>query len=594
MNILGIISVDVSGHPAACLLKDGRLIAFAEEERFVRVKQARGYFPGNSISFCLKSGNLSLNDIDYIAFGWDANLYRLKFPLFLGWSFIKNRLFRKQDVNFGKHATKRDRLGSAIISGINSLISFHPRTIKEKIILGLKEAEIIIKDRIPPIIFVNHHLAHAATAFYCSGFEESAILVFDGHGEENTVTIFRGEKERIRLLKKINIPDSLGWFYSMFTEYLGWDPNEGEVKLMGLAPFGHYNHKIKEIIDAILNITENGIRLDTNYMFYSGRRSYGRFFSDALVEKLGLPRGKNDEITQVHKDIAFAVQKRLEETGIHLAKLALRLAGSQNLCIAGGVALNCKMNGEIHKAGIAKNFFVQPIAYDAGTALGAAMVQAVEKGDDCRFVMDHLYWGPDYSDEEIEVVLKRNRLSYVRSDKIEQIAAGMLANGKIIGWFQGRLEAGLRALGGRSILADPRDPKMKDKVNNVAKFREDWRPFACSILEEHVADYLKKPVASPFMTMAFEVLDGKTTDMQSAMHWIDKTTRPQTVSKKTNLRFWRLIEEFRKMTGIPAILNTSFNVKGEPIVCTPEDAIRTFYGTGIDVLIIGDFIIEKV
>jgi len=588
MNILGIISTDVSGHPAACILKNGRLIAFAEEERFIRVKQARGYFPGNSVKFCLKTAGLTLENIDYIAFGWDANRYKFQFPLFLASSFIRNKIFC-----FPKRLkTQRRNLGAGIFDGISSLAGFFPQRVEEKIIIGFKDAGLDIK-KIPSIIFIRHHLAHAASAFYCSGFEESAILVFDGHGEENAVTIFKGEGKKIRLLKEINIPNSLGWFYSMFTEYLGWDPNEGEVKLMGLAPFGQHNERIKQIIDAILLISKNGITLDTRYMFYSSQRSYGKFFSDLLVEKLGLPRGKYEQITQAHKDIAFAVQKRLEEAGISLARLALRLAKSENLCISGGVALNCKMNGEIHKAQIAKNFFVQPIAYDAGVALGAAMVKAQEGNEDCRFAMNRLDWGPEYSQAEIEGVLKRNKLAYRKIDRIEAAAAKKISEGKIIGWFQGRMEAGPRALGGRSILADPRDAGMKDKVNNLAKFREDWRPFAMSILDEYKDQYLKNPIASPFMTKAFEIVEDKSADMPSVMHWIDRTTRPQTVERKVSPRFWLLIDEFRKISGVPLILNTSFNIKGEPIVCSPDDAIRAFFGTGIDELYIGDFVVEK-
>lgn len=589
MNILGIITTDVSGHPAACLLKNGQLVAFAEEERFIRVKQARGYFPGNSIKFCLKKAGLVLEDIDYIAFGWDANRYKFKFPLFLGLSFIKSKIFHcpRRFLSANRH-----NFGAGIFDGINSLASFYPRRIEEKIVIGIKEAGLSIK-KIPPVVFVRHHLAHAASTFYCSGLKESAILVFDGHGEENTITIFKGNGKQIRLLKEINIPNSLGWFYSMFTEYLGWDPNEGEVKLMGLAPFGRPNEKVKEIVNSILVILKDSIKLNTQYMFYSGQRSYGKFFSDLLVEKLGLPRAKDEEITQLHKNIAFAVQKRLEEAGIFLARLAVQLAKSENLCISGGVALNCKMNGEIHKAGIAKNFFVQPISYDAGVALGAAMVQAIRGGADCRFTIEHLALGPEYSNEEIETVLKRNKLSYRKVEKIESIAAKRISEGNIIGWFQGRMEAGPRALGGRSILADPRDAKMKDKVNNLVKFREEWRPFAMSILDEYKDKYIKKAAVSPFMTKAFDIVEEKSSEMLSVMHWIDHTTRPQTVERKVSLRFWTLIDEFRKLTGVPLILNTSFNIKGEPIVCSPEDGIRAFFGTGIDELYMGDFIIEK-
>lgn len=590
MNVLGIIAVDVGGHPSACLLKDGRLIAFVEEERFVRVKQALGYFPSHSIRFCLDTAKLSLSDVDVIAFGWDANAYRWRFPAFLAKSFLQHRVLGGSRQR-PRPVEGRPRLGSAVISGIRSLVSFQPKTLIENIVLGLRDAG--YKDaRIPPVVFIKHHLAHAASAFYCSGFEESAILVFDGHGEENTTTIFRGEGRRIELLKEINIPNSLGWFYSAFTEFLGWNPNEGEVKLMGLAPFGKPNAEVERLVSEILEITEDGIRVDADYLFY-GQRSYGKFFSDLLVERLGPPRTRGEALTDHHRDISWAVQSRLEEAGLHLARMATRLAGSRKLCLAGGVALNCKMNGEIHKRGVAEEMFVQPIAYDGGVSLGAAMVVAMERGDDCRFPMDHLYWGPEYGDDEIEAVLTGSGAWYRRSDRVAEEGARLIADGKIVGFFQGRMECGPRALGGRSILADPRQPEMKDRVNDRVKFRESWRPFALSILEEHFTEYVVKPAKSPFMIMAFEVVPEKRTDIVSAMHWIDGTTRPQTVSRATHPLYWELIERFRQLTGVPGVLNTSFNVKDEPIVCTPRDALRCFYGTGMDALIMGSFILEK-
>ena len=590
MNILGIIAVDVGGHPSACVLRDGRLVAFAEEERFVRVKQARGYFPSHSLRFCLDEAGLGLKDIDFIAFGWDATAYRWRFPLFLARSFVSHRL-RGRRAHPRPSAPGRPQFGSAVLSGIRSLVSFQPRTLTESIVLGLRDAG-FTDGLIPPVVFVRHHLAHAASAYYCSGYDESAILVFDGHGEENTTTIFRGEGKRITRLKEINIPHSLGWFYSAFTEFLGWNPNEGEVKLMGLAPFGAPDPDVEKLVREVLQITGEGYRIDADYLFY-GPRSYGRFFSDAIVERLGPPRGRGEPLTDRHRSIARAVQDRLEEVGVHLASIALRVAGSRRLCLAGGVALNCKMNGELHRRGVADEIFVQPLAYDGGVSLGAAQALAAEKGDDPRFEMDHLFWGPAYGNDEIEAVLRASRARYRRSTRVAEEAAQMIADGKIVGWFQGRMEGGPRALGGRSILADPRNPEMKDLVNDRVKFREAWRPFALSILEEHFADYVKKPAKSPFMIMAFDVADARRSDIPSAMHSGDHTTRPQTVSRKTSPLYWELIERFRGITGVPGVLNTSFNVKDEPIVCTPRDALRCFYGTGMDSLVIGDCILEK-
>ena len=589
MNVLGLIYQEEFGHPAACLLQDGKLVAFAEEERFVRVKQAQGYFPGRSIRYCLRTADLSLSDVDFIAFGWDANRYTFYYPLFLGLSYLKNVVLRRKER--AKVGGERQNQGSAVISGLKDILSNHPRSMKQEITFGLRKAG-FVEERVPPVVFVKHHLAHAATAFYCSGLPESAVLVFDGHGEENTVTFWRGSGDQLELLHKIDVPNSLGWFYSLFTEYLGWNPNEGEVKLMALAPFGKPDAELQKLVEDILHITPTGIELNTDYTFYNDR-SYGRFFSDLLVEKLGLPRGPDEVITDRHHDIAFAVQTRLEQAGIHLAKLCLQYAGSRNLCLAGGVALNCKMNGVIHRERLADHFFVQPISYDAGVALGAALVVAQKHGLDPRFELTHLHWGPEFSGEQIEAVLKRNKLRYRRTDEIERVAARLIADGKIIGWFQGRLEAGPRALGGRSILADPRGPNMKDQVNHYVKFREGWRPFALSILDEEKEKYLVRPSDSPFMVKAFLVQEDKEADIQSGMHWIDHSTRPQTVREETHPRYWKLIKEFQGITGVPAVLNTSLNVKGEPIVCTPEDALRCFFGTGMDALVLGDYLVEK-
>jgi carbamoyltransferase len=590
VNVLGLISSDTGGHPAACLVQGGRLVAFAEEERFVRVKQAWGYFPSQAVRFCLAQAGLDLDGVDAIAFGWDATAYRWRFPLFLAGSFLRQRL-RGAATAAPPAADGRPALGSAVAAGIRSLVSFHPRALTEKIVVGLRDAGHGAA-RVPPVTFFKHHRAHAASAFYSSGLDESAVLVFDGHGEENAVTIWRGAGRRLTLLQEIDVPHSLGWFYSAFTEYLGWSPNEGETKLMGLAPYGGPDAPIVRHVEQVVRLTDTGVEVDANQLFY-GRRSHGRSFGDAIVRALGPPRGVDEPITDRHRAVAWAVQRRLEEAAVHLARRALRLAASPDLCLAGGVALNCKMNGELHRQGLARRLFVQPLAHDAGSALGAAQLLALERGDDSRFAMDHLYWGPGYDDAEIEAVLRRNRIPYRRHPDIAAVAAKLVAAGQIVGWFQGRMEAGPRALGGRSILADPSRPGMKDLINDRAKFRESWRPFAVSILEEHAGDYLQRPGAAPFMIVAHDVVPARAPAIVSAMQPVDGTTRPQTVSRATSPRFWSLIDEFRRLTGVPAVLNTSFNVKNEPIVCSPADALRCFFGTGMDALAIGDFLVEK-
>jgi carbamoyltransferase len=418
------------------------------------------------------------------------------------------------------------------------------------------------------------------------------VLIFDGHGEERTVTVYRGEGRSLREVRHLGLPNSLGWFYCAMTEYLGWDANEGEVKLMGLAPYGGPDPALRAFMAEFLALTPDGVRVDPTCIFY-GRRSYGRFFGDKLADRLGPPRAPKEPITDRHRDIAFAVQERLEEAALHLARLALRDTGSRNLCVAGGVALNCKMTGALHQSGIAERLFVQPLSYDAGAALGAAMLAAEDAGDDCRFSMEHLQYGPAYDDAAIESVLRRNGLAYERCPDIAEAAAALVAEGKVVGWFQGRMEAGPRALGGRSILADPRNAVMSDTVNDKVKFRERWRPFAVSIMAEHAAEYLVKPVDAPFMVMAFDVVPGREGEIAAALHAGDRTTRPQTVRREVNPRFWALLDAFRRRTGVPGVLNTSFNVKGEAIVCTPTDALRCFYGTGMDALAIGSFLLQK-
>lgn len=591
MNILGIIYHEDFGHPAACLLQDGQLIALAEEERFVRVKQAKGYFPGESIRYCLEAGGIALSEVDYIAFGWDARKYPWRYTQFLGRTFLQNRFFRKRTSVSSPTLKKRKALGSAIFSGLKDILATHPNNLHQNIVFGLRAAG-FTEEQIPPIIYIGHHLAHAATAFYCSGWEESAILVYDGHGEENTITIWKGKDQKISPLHQLNIPHSLGWFYSLFTEYLGWSPNEGEVKLMGLAPYGEASQPIQRLIEEILQIRPEGVWLNPDYMFFSNR-SYGQFYSDLLVEKLGPPRGRDEPISQHHKNIAAAVQRRLEEAGLHLARLALEKAGSKNLCLAGGVALNCKMNGHIQQAGLAQQLFVQPLSYDAGVALGAAMVLSQQKGVDCRFEMKHLFYGPEYAPIAIEAVLLRSKVAFRKIDNIAGETAKLLAEGKIVGWFQGRMEAGPRALGGRSILADPRRIKSAEQVNNAVKFRENWRPFALSILEEHSEPFLENACPSPFMIMAFPTRTETQGQISGAMHLADLSTRPQTVNAAVQPLYHAMISDFFARTGVPAVLNTSFNIKGEPIVCAPTDALRCFYGTGMDALMIGPYLIEK-
>ena len=591
VNILGIIFHPDFGHPAACLLQDGRLVAWAEEERFVRVKQARGYFPGQAIRYCLTEAGLDLAEVDHLAFGWDARPYRWQYPWFLARNFLYHRLVHRGPQVRDPALRRQAKAGAAWADGLRDILSTLPAQVRQGVRFGLREAG-FTHDRLPPLTFVPHHEAHAASAFFASGWESAAILVFDGHGEAFTITIWEGQGTQLRRRRSWRIPHSLGWFYSLFTEYLGWSPNEGEVKLMGLAPYGTPDPALEALVAEVLPLGPDGPRLEPAFGFYQPR-SYGRFFSDLLVERLGPPRGPQAPLTDRHRALARAVQDRLEAACLWLAREALRLTGQDRLCLAGGVALNCKMNGRLHQAGIARQLFVQPVSHDAGVAYGAAQVLAVQQGDDPRHVLPHLAWGPAYSQAEVEAVLRRNQIPYRVSDQVAAEGAAMLAQGRIVGWFQGRMEVGPRALGQRSILADPRTAAMADAVNARVKFREAWRPFAMSILAEAADTYLEQAVPAPFMITAFEVPADRLPQLQGVIHRGDGTTRPQTVDRDLQPRFHALIQAFAAQTGIPAVLNTSFNIKGEPVVCTPEDAIRCFFGTGMDVLIIENCIVEK-
>jgi carbamoyltransferase len=593
MNILGLIYYEDFGQPAACLLQEGQLMAWAEEERFVRVKQAKGYFPGQAIRYCLQAGGITFDDIDEIAYGWDATRYRWQYPLHLGRSFLRDRLRYRASRVSDPVLRRRPPLGSAVSSGLRDLLGMQPGHLTQQLHMGLRQAGFTTANY-PPIHFVGHHHAHAATAFYHSGFEQSAVLVYDGHGEEKTISMWRGEGQGLTLLHQQKIPHSLGWFYSMFTEYLGWSPNEGEVKLMGLAPYGGPDPAIAAVVADVLQLRPQGIALNPAFSFYQNR-SYGQFFSDLLVEKLGLPRGQYEPITDRHRAIAWAVQQRLELAGAHLARLALQKAGSRRLCLSGGVALNCKLNGQLAQLPEVEQLFVQPVSHDAGVSLGAAMVRAQAQGADPRHKLEHLHWGPAFTDEEIEAVLQRNGIRYVRLSEAErpQRVARLLAAGKLVGWFQGRMEIGPRALGGRSILADPRSAASAHQVNARVKFRENWRPFALSVLAEEAPRLFAAPHKAPFMTTAHAVLPQALPQLQGGLHQGDGTTRPQTVRREVHPAFYAVIKAFHAETGVPAVLNTSFNVKGEPIVCTPEDALRCFFGTGLHGLALGGFWVEK-
>lgn len=574
MNIIGLNMTNKN--PSACLIQDGIIKAFVEEERLIGLKTATNQVPLRSLAYCLQEGGICPEEIDGIAAGWDSNKYTFKMPLFSAGLFLKN-LMNMRIINTG--------------GATGTLALLENTTLHRKYQIQMMLRSLGLKEKIPEIRFYQHHLAHAASAYYCSGFDRAAVLVMDGSGEENCTTIFNGEAEELILKREINIPHSLGWFYSAITEFLGFRPYEGEYKVMGLAPYGRLNEDIMRKIERILKVRKNFYEVDPQYLLL-GKHTYGAWFSDQMVKLFNVTPRQNRKLNEVYKDIAFCAQAKLEEIALNLVKEATANGKTRNLCLAGGVALNCKMAGTILNSGYVDRIFVQPLSNDSGSALGAALLLAKEKNDFIQQELENVYFGPGYSDKFIEQKIKASGLNYSYTDNSARTAAEQIGQGKVVGWFQGRMESGPRALGNRSILANPMAPEMKDKINKFVKFREPWRPFAPSILEEAKDDFLIKPSYAPFMTITFKVKEEKVKVIPSVTH-VDGTTRPQMVRKSVNPLYWSLLNRIGEITGLPAVLNTSLNIKGKPIVCSPVDAIEFFATTGLEVMVIGHYVLLK-
>jgi carbamoyltransferase len=553
MNIIGISAFF---HDAACaLLQDGVLRAAAEEERFSRIK-ADPSLPKHAFRYCLEEAKCTLADIDCIAYYEDP---------------VKKTARQLWSGVLGNTREAVEKIDP-------QMVQRHIRTL-----IGYEG----------PILFIDHHLSHAASSFFFSGFRESAILTVDGVGEWATTTYGKGNDHVIDLFEEVQFPDSLGLLYSTITSYLGFGVNDGEYKVMGLAPYGKpiYTDKIR----ALIQEQKNGqYELDMHYFaFLSGKRMY----SDALMELLDRPvRQENEEISQFHKDIAKSLQVVLEEILIEKARYLYKKTDTENLCMAGGVALNCVANGQILRKGPFKKLFVQPAANDAGGAIGAAaMAHAQLTGmRPEKERLQHVYLGPSYASAAVHKLLQATSIRFHDysgniNGLLEQ-TANKLADQKVIGWFQGKMEFGPRSLGARSILADPRNPDMRDRINAMVKKREGFRPFAPAVLDEKTCSHFDLDHMSPFMLETCQVISAL--DLPAITH-VDGSARVQTVHHNTNPRFYALLATFNQLTGCPILLNTSFNIKGEPIVCTPEDALKCFATTDIDCLIIEDFIIDR-
>ena len=593
MKILGISAWYHDS--AACLLIDGKIIAAAQEERFTRKKYDPS-FPQNAIAYCIGSSNIDYSDLDAVVF------YEKPFLKF-------ERLLE----TYFAFAPK----------GFKSFSSSMPLWIKEKLFqksLLIKELERNLSENInwkDKLFFSEHHLSHAASAFFPSPFKSSAILTLDAVGEWTTTSLSVGNQNNLEVIKEIHFPHSLGLLYSAFTYYCGFKVNSGEYKLMGLAPYGEPKY-INKIRNNLIDIKEDGsFRLNMDYFDYcTGLTMTNDNFNNLFN---GEPRKSEDLITQYHMDLASSIQLLIEEIVIKISKNVAIETGEKNLCLAGGVALNCVSNGKLLKEGIFENIWIQPAAGDAGGALGAALaynyiVNRNERKVDSLDSMKGSYLGPSFNDNQIINSLNSLEASYERFEKEEiiQMTVKALTEGKAIGWMQGRMEFGPRALGNRSIIADPRSDLIQKQLNLKVKFRESFRPFAPSILIEDVNDWFNLDQESPYMLLVSDVKDDKRMKMSEeekdlfgidklnikrstipAVTHVDYSARVQTVHKETNSIFHELIENFKKTTGCPVLVNTSFNVRGEPIVSSPEDAFRCFMGTDLDLLIIGNFILYK-
>ncbi|MCB9283190.1 MAG: carbamoyltransferase [Lewinellaceae bacterium] len=585
---------------AAALVIDGIVVAAAQEERFTRVKHT-AIFPTQSIRYCLEFAGLSLDELDAVVF-YDKPLLKFERLLETYYAFAPR--------------------------GLLSFLKAIPVWLREKLLLkkqiydGLKEIGSYDKKKLR-LLFSEHHLSHAASAFYCSTFEEAAILTIDGVGEWSTASIGMGKGPEIRMLREMKFPHSVGLLYSAFTYYLGFTVNSGEYKLMGLAPYGNPDAeetaRFEQLIRRrLVDIKEDGsIWLNQRYFRYATGL---RMVPDRRWKALfGFPRRKRDsDILSHHCNLALAIQRITEEIVFKMAREAKRITGCSKLCLAGGVALNCVANGKLLRSGLFDDLYIQPAAGDAGGAPGAALAAHHLYFLEPRLAsgaMPSVYLGPAFQEEAIEELICQVGGQARKFDDEEALCsfvAARIAEGQVVGWFQGRMEFGPRALGNRSILGDARHPEMQKKLNLKIKNREGFRPFAPAVLEEHAQDFFELDAPSPYMLLVapikgsrrkplpgnyhdlslWDQLYRERSDIPAVTH-VDFSARVQTVSRAVNPRFWRLIHTFQQQTGYGLLVNTSFNVRGEPIVCTPLEAYQCYENTEMDLLVIGDFVFEK-
>jgi len=557
--VTAILGINCFAHDtAAALLQDGRPVAFIEQERFNREKHTKA-FPDDAIQFCLETAGLSIEELDVVAFA--------------------------------------HRAGADFERGALDALKRLPRGAKRLAAQAYVDASLVRKQRAfvkrygfsGRVINVGHHQAHAASTFFASGFDDAAVLTLDRGGDFLSTTLGHGQGNRLHTLREVRNPHSLGEIYTAVTGWLGFHPNADEGKVMGLAPYG--TERYVPTFRDFVHLTPDGL-FEVNLSWFRYQFESGPL-SKRYLERFGPARVPESELTEHHRDVAFGVQAITEEAGLHVARALHGMTGSKNLALSGGVALNSVMNARLLAETPFEDIFIQPAAGDAGNALGAALhVWHQVMGKPREWRMEHAFFGPEYADADFKEVLASRKLPFREVADPPSEAAELLSRSKIVGWFQGRSEVGPRALGARSILADPRRAEMKDIVNAEVKHREGFRPFAPSVLDERGAEYFEGYYPNPFMLLVLPIRKEKQ-DVIPAVTHVDGTGRLQSVMRQGNELYYRVIEEFERRTGVPVVLNTSFNLRGEPIVHRPEEALSDFLGTGMDALFLGPYLLEK-
>ena len=571
MHTLGINAVFHDA--AACIISDGKIIAAAEEERFTHIKHAKRpipfstyELPFNAINYCLETAGIHLNDVDNIAYSFDPSILlkdltpdaSISLPLQPQLSLPASQWISEWDPLFL----------SSIVNAPWQLVDGYPHHLQKNFIGSSLQ--------INKWHFVNHHLAHAASAFFPSPYQEAAVLILDGRGEDISTSYYIGNGNDLQQVGQVCLPHSLGLLYEQVTTHLGFLHSSDEYKVMALASYGK---------PVYLDIFRSMIQVNDDGTYTIKKIDYDSVF--------GKRRLRSEPFAGNHFDIAHSLQKALEESVVKIGNWLYEKTRCENLCMAGGVALNCVLNATIKTQTPFKNIWVQPAAGDAGTALGAAIwaEKNIKKNDYVRYEMEHAYLGPEYTDEEVEKFLQWTKVSYKKMKDVAKETAALLAKDKVIGWYHGRMEFGPRALGGRSILASPIHAEMQQKLNEI-KDREDFRPVAPVVLEEDAGEWFEDAEYSPYMLFVYKVKADKACKIPAVTH-VDNTARIQTINEKQNAVYYNLLKEFKALTGVPVLINTSFNTRGEPVVCTPRDAIECFWTSPFDALVINSFLLEK-